>query len=58
MLTVASLRKETRWNEAIVRNLLANLRTTGVKGFRESCIAESQLADEILVNPSVLPQHP
>ena len=43
MLTVASLRKETRWNEAIVRNLLANLRTTGVKGFRESCIAEPQL---------------
>ena len=45
MLTVASLRKETRWNEAITRNLLANLRTTGVKGFRESCIAEPQLRE-------------
>lgn len=45
MLAVASLQKETRWNEAIVRNLLANLRTTGAKGFRESCIAEPQLRE-------------
>ena len=43
MLTVAACRGETRWNDAIVRNLLANLRTTGVKGFRESCLTEPQL---------------
>lgn len=46
MLTVASLQKENRWNEAIVRNLLANLRTTGRNGFRESCITEPQLREK------------
>jgi hypothetical protein len=45
LLTVASCRGETRWNDAIIRNLLANFRTTGVRGFRESCLTESQLRE-------------
>lgn len=45
MLTVAACRGETRWNEALVRNLLANLRTSGVKGFRESCLTGPHLSE-------------
>jgi hypothetical protein len=40
---VAVLCAEPRWNEAVARCLLANLRTTGVSGFRESCVTEKAL---------------
>ncbi len=43
-MATASLLKESRWNEALTRCLLANFRTTDAKGFRESCVTEKQLA--------------
>jgi hypothetical protein len=43
VLTVAALKKETRWNDAIARNLLGNLRTTGVYGFRVECLQDFHL---------------
>jgi hypothetical protein len=42
-LTVSALRKESRWNDAIARNLLGNLRTTGVYGFRVECLRDIEL---------------
>jgi hypothetical protein len=42
-LTVSALRKENRWNDAIARNLLGNLRTTGVYGFRVECLRDAEL---------------
>jgi hypothetical protein len=36
---------ERRWTESIVRCLLANFRTTGVRGYRPECITERDLQD-------------
>ena len=38
-----SLQASERWNEAIVRGILANFRTTGTRGFRPPSIADSDL---------------
>jgi hypothetical protein len=43
MLAVAGSRKESRWNEAIARNILANFRTTSVYGCRLECITDAPL---------------
>jgi hypothetical protein len=43
MAASGALLKDSRWNEALVRCVLANLRTTGVGGYREECIAEAAL---------------
>ncbi|MHB0960582.1 MAG: hypothetical protein ACYC0X_32390 [Pirellulaceae bacterium] len=40
---VAALTDERRWNEWLARCILANLRTTGVLGFREACVQEQSL---------------
>jgi hypothetical protein len=40
---VSALLKEPRWAEATVRCILGNLRTTGVYGFRPSCVTEKAL---------------
>lgn len=40
---VAAVLKESRWSEATVRCILANLRTTGVYGFRPACVTEEIL---------------
>jgi hypothetical protein len=42
---VAALARDTRWNEALARCVLANLRTTGVSGFREACIQGKALQE-------------
>ncbi len=39
----AALCGERRWDEAAARCLLANFRTTGVRGFREACVREANL---------------
>lgn len=43
MWSVAALQEESRWDDALARNLLANLRTTGVYGFRERCLDDARL---------------
>ncbi len=43
-LAASALLKEDRWNDVIMRCLLANLRTTGRKGFRTSRIDLEDLA--------------
>lgn len=40
---VAALSRQSRWNEPIARCILANFRTTGRNGFRESCVTGSRL---------------
>ena len=40
---VSALLKDARWDEATARCVLANLRTTGVNGFRPSCVEEGPL---------------
>ncbi len=40
---VAALQDESRWNKATVRCVLGNFRTTGIYGFRPSCIKEESL---------------
>jgi hypothetical protein len=35
--------KDSRWDEAMARCLLANFRTTGKAGFREACVTEDAL---------------
>jgi hypothetical protein len=42
-LATAALLKTDRWDELVLRCLLANLRTTGKLGFREDCLEEKQL---------------
>ncbi|MCR4412569.1 MAG: hypothetical protein NUV77_09120, partial [Thermoguttaceae bacterium] len=42
---VAALCGERRWNDAMVRCILANFRTTGASGFRQECIQEKTLAE-------------
>jgi hypothetical protein len=42
-MTVSALSKESRWNDALARNLLGNFRTTGVYGFRFECIQDFHL---------------
>ncbi len=46
VIATASLLKTDRWDEAIMRGLLANFRTTGAQGFRENCITEEALQKE------------
>ena len=40
---VAAVAGNSRWDEAVARCILANFRTTGVSGFRESCVQEGTL---------------
>jgi len=40
---VSALLGEPRWDEATVRCILGNLRTTGVYGFRPACVTEEPL---------------
>jgi hypothetical protein len=40
---VAATAGEARWNELVARAILANFRTTGVRGFRPSCVEEAGL---------------
>jgi hypothetical protein len=40
---VAATAGERRWDEAVARAILANFRTTGVRGFRPSCVEEKGL---------------
>jgi hypothetical protein len=42
-LAVAALTGDDRWDEAVLRCLLANLRTTGQFGFRSDCLVVDQL---------------
>ncbi len=42
---VAALTRDARWNEALARCILANLRTTGAAGFREACIHDQTLQE-------------
>lgn len=39
----AALAGERRWDEPVARCILANFRTTGVRGFRPSCVDEKAL---------------
>lgn len=41
----AAILKTDRWDEAIVRNILGNFRTTGKKGFRGSALADPALTN-------------
>jgi hypothetical protein len=43
MWTVAALQEDSRWDDVLARILLANLRTTGVYGFRERCLDDARL---------------
>ncbi len=57
-MTAAGLLRSSRWDEKVLRCLLANLRTTGALGFRRNSLKESELEkrgwrhfyDEKLVN--------
>jgi len=40
---VAAAAGQRRWDEAVARTILANFRTTGVRGFRPSCVQEKDL---------------
>ena len=40
---VAGQSGERRWDEAVARAILANFRTTGVRGFRPACVQEKDL---------------
>jgi len=42
-MAAAALLKEERWDRAVMRNLLANLRTTGTLGFRHQRLDEKPL---------------
>ena len=43
---VSASLKEPRWDEATVRSILGNLRTTGVYGFRPACVTEGSLQEK------------
>jgi hypothetical protein len=43
MMATAALLKDSRWNDALVRCLLANLRTTGIDGYRLCSIGDADL---------------
>ncbi len=43
MMATSALLDDSRWNDALVRCLLANLRTTGVHGYRLSSIGDDDL---------------
>ncbi|NOX55124.1 MAG: hypothetical protein GXP27_11950 [Planctomycetes bacterium] len=43
VLATAELLDESRWNDAVARCLLANLRTTGIHGYRKPCVNEERL---------------
>jgi hypothetical protein len=43
LAATSALLKEPRWDEAMTRCLLGNLRTTGKTGFREACVQEEAL---------------
>lgn len=42
-IATSALLKSDKWDEAIIRNLVANLRTTGVFGFRQASILDTGL---------------
>lgn len=42
-IAAAAMLKSVRWDESIIRNILANLRTTGPKGFRPLFISEAEM---------------
>jgi hypothetical protein len=42
-IATSALLKTDRWNDSIVRNMIANLRTTGVLGFRQASIIDTDL---------------
>ena len=44
LAAVSALLKDTRWDDALLRCLIANFRTTGRAGFREACIVEQSLS--------------
>ena len=43
LITSSALLKEDRWDEIIVRGILANFRTSGINGFRPLNISEEEL---------------
>ena len=45
-MAVSALLNETRWNEPLLRCLLANLRTTGPQGFRSNRLNEKDLQEK------------
>jgi hypothetical protein len=45
-MAVSGLLNESRWNEPLLRCLLANLRTTGPQGFRSNRLTESVLQEK------------
>ena len=45
VMAVSALIGESKWDEALVRCLLANLRTTGPEGYREACIVDTALQE-------------
>jgi len=42
-MAAAGLLRSNRWDEKVLRSLLANLRTTGVLGFRHNSLTETEL---------------
>jgi len=44
-IATSALLESDRWDESIIRNLLANLRTTGVYGFRQASILDTGLQE-------------
>ena len=44
LAATSALVGDTRWDDALLRCLLANFRTTGRSGFREACLTEQSLA--------------
>ncbi len=44
-IATSALLKSDRWDEVIIRNLIANLRTTGVFGFRQASILDTGLQE-------------
>lgn len=42
-LAVGAVQQETRWMDAILRCILANLRLTGTRGHRRRCLEQSEL---------------
>jgi len=42
-IATSAILNSSRWDEAIIRNLIANLRTTGIYGFRQASIIDTDL---------------
>ncbi len=45
VMATSALLGESKWDEPLIRCLLANLRTTGTQGFREACIQDKTLQE-------------